>query len=325
MTNLMRAMVIDEFGGPDVMQLRDVPRPVQVRNEVRVRVHAAGVNPIDAKTRAGGGMSAAIPAMPWILGGEFAGVIEQTSHEFSPFQPGDEVFGTVPLARYPGTYAEFASVPTSSLAHKPASLSMHEAAGVPLAALTAWTGVVDLARVTTGQRILIHAGAGGVGHFAVQLAKFYGAWVATTASATNHAWLRELGADQVIDYRTERYEDALTEPVDVVLDLVGNTHDSTATRSLAVLRDQGCIINVPTGSWPTMHDEVGASGRGLRATSLKLMEDPAALRTIAQLLDQGDLRTHVDAVYPLSEAGAAHERLMQGHTRGKIVLDMVSR
>ncbi len=320
----MRAMTISEFGGPEVLQLREVPRALQVRDEVLVRVHAAGVNPIDAKTRAGGGMSNAIPTLPWILGAEFAGVVENAPYELSPFQPGDEVFGIVPLARYPGTYAEYVSAPSMSLVHKPTNLTMQQAAGVPLAALTAWAGVVDIARVCTGQRMLIHAGAGGVGHFAVQLAKFYGAWVATTASAENHEWLRELGADQVIDYRNERFEDVLDAPVDVVLDLIGNVRDNTGSRSLNVLRDGGLIVNVPTGSWATIHDEVAAAGRGLRASGLKLADDGVALRTIAQLFAQGDLQTHVDAVYPLSEAGAAHERVMQGHTRGKIVLDTLS-
>lgn len=323
MTEHMRAVVIDRFGGPEVMQLReDAPRPVQVRDEILVRVHAAGVNPIDAKTRSGGGMSAGIPTLPWILGGEFAGVVEATSHELSPFQPGDEVMGLVPLARYPGTYAEFVSVPSTMLVHKPASLSMTEAAGVPLVGLTAWTGVIDLARVTSGQRMLIHAGAGGVGHMAVQVAKFYGAWVATTASSGNHEWLRSLGADQVVDYRAERFEEVV-EPVDVVLDLIGNETDSVSTRSLQVLRDGGLIINVPSGSWPTMHEDVRAAGRDLRATSLKLVSEGAALRTLAQLFDQGDLETHVDAVFPLAEAAAAHEQLMAGHTRGKIVLEVV--
>lgn len=322
MAEQMRAVMIDQFGGPEVLRLRDdAPMPVQVRDEVLVQVHAAGVNPIDAKTRAGGGMSAAIPSLPWILGGDFAGIVERAPYELSPFQPGDEVFGVAPIARYPGTYAEFVSVPSTALVHKPTSLSMHEAACIPLTALTAWAGVVELARVHTGQRMLIHAGAGGVGHIAVQLAKFYGAWVATTASTRNHAWLRELGADQVIDYGSERFEDALTEPVDVVLDLVGNDRDAVSSRSLSVLRDGGLIINVPTGSWPTMHEDVERAGRELRASSLKLATDPIALRTIAQLIDQGDLRTHVDAVFPLREAAAAHEQLMRGHTRGKIVLD----
>lgn len=322
MAEQMRAVMIDQFGGPEVLRLRDdAPMPVQVRDEVLVRVHAAGVNPIDAKTRAGGGMSAAIPSLPWILGGDFAGIVERAPYELSPFQPGDEVFGVTPIARYPGTYAEFVSVPSTALVHKPTSLSMHEAAGIPLTALTAWAGVVELARVHTEQRMLIHAGAGGVGHIAVQLAKFYGAWVSTTASTRNHAWLRELGADQVIDYGSERFEDALTEPVDVVLDLVGNDRDAVSSRSLSVLRDGGLIINVPTGSWPTMHEDVERAGRALRASSLKLATDPVALRTIAQLIDQGDLRTHVDAVFPLREAAAAHEQLMRGHTRGKIMLD----
>ncbi len=317
----MRALVATGIGGTDCLEVREMPLPVVVHSDVLVRVFASGINPIETKTRAGSGMAAVVDH-PFVLGGEFAGVVVKAPFELAEFQPGDEVWGMLLTPHYQGAQAEYVSVPLMSLAHKPRSLDWAEAGAVPLAALTAWWAVVEAARVHTGQRMLIHAGAGGVGHFAVQLAKFYGAQVVTTASAHNHEWLRKLGADQVIDYRNERFEKVIAEPVDVVIDLIGNVHDNTGTRSLSVLRDGGLIINVPTGSWPTMHEEVAAAGRGLRASVLKLSPEGRILRTLAQLFDQGDLRVHVDAVFGLDEAAAAHERIEQGHTRGKLVFDL---
>ncbi len=317
----MRALVATGIGGTECLEVREMPLPIVVHSDVLVRVFASGINPIETKTRAGSGMAAVVDH-PFVLGGEFAGVVVKAPFELAEFQPGDEVWGMLLTPHYQGAQAEYVSVPMMSLAHKPRSLDWAEAGAVPLAALTAWWAVVEAARVHTGQRMLIHAGAGGVGHFAVQLAKFYGAQVVTTASTHNHEWLRELGADRVIDYRNERFEEVIAEPVDVVVDLIGNVHDNTGTRSLQVLRDGGLIINVPTGSWPTMHEEVAAAGRGLQASVLKLSPEGRILRTLAQLFDQGDLRVHVDTVFGLDEAAAAHERIEQGHTRGKLVFDL---
>lgn len=317
----MRALVATGIGGTECLEVREMPLPIVVHSDVLVRVYASGINPIETKTRAGSGMAAVIDH-PFVLGGEFAGVVVKGPFELAEFQPGDEVWGMLLTPHYQGAQAEYVSVPMMSLAHKPRSLDWTEAGSVPLAALTAWWAVVEAARVHSGQRMLIHAGAGGVGHFAVQLAKFYGAHVVTTASARNHEWLRELGADRVIDYRNERFEEVIDEPVDVVIDLIGNVRDNTGTRSLSVLRDGGLIINVPTGSWPTMHEEVAAAGRGLRASVLKLSPEGRILRTLAQLFDQGDLRVHVDAIFGLDEAAEAHKRIEQGHTRGKLVFDL---
>lgn len=315
-----RALVATGIGGTEVLDVTDVPMPVVANSDLLVRVFASGVNPIEVKTRRGQGMSALV-THPFVLGGDFAGVVVRAPYELCEFQPGDEVWGMLLSPHYQGSQADFVSVPLQSIARKPKSLSMIEAGAVPLAALTAWWAVVEVGRVHTGQRVLIHAGAGGVGHFAVQLAHFYGAEVVTTASERNHEWLRSLGADQVVDYRNERFEEVI-EPVDVVIDLIGNVADDTGSRSLKVLRDGGLVINVPTGSWPTMHDEVAAADRDLKATGLKLSPEGRILTTLAQLFDQGDLQVHVDAVYPLAEAAAAHERVESGHTRGKVVLDL---
>jgi NADPH:quinone reductase-like Zn-dependent oxidoreductase len=181
--------------------------------------------------------------------------------------------------------------------------------------------VVELAKAHEGQRMLIHAGAGGVGHFAVQFASYFGARVTATGSAANQGFLRELGASTVLDYAAGPFEDQVSNQ-DVVIDLVGNVHDSTGTRSLSTLRPGGLIVNAPTGSWPTFEAEAAAAG--MRATTFKVAPDAATLAVIARLIDSGDVHVHVDRVFPLSEAGAAHRALEGGHTRGKLVLQVAS-
>lgn len=314
---LMRAAVIEQTGPAAVLHEAELAVPSPVLSELLVRIIAAGVNPIDAKTRGGAGVSAAIGAFPQALGFDFSGVVVKSPYESHPLPPGTPVFGMVPFPRSGGTYAEYAVVPSLSLARKPASLSHVEAAGVPLAALTAWGLVVETARAHEGQRMLIHAAGGGVGHFAVQFAAYFGAHVTATGSSRNASWLRELGASAVIDYTTTRFEDAVAD-VDVVIDLVGNVHDQTGTRSLGVLRKGGLIVVVPTGSWPGYADAARAAG--VRATGFKVIPDGRALATIGRLLDSGALRVHVDKVFPLAEAASAHVELERGHTRGKIVL-----
>lgn len=315
----MRAVVFAAPGGPEVLRTVAIPTPSPVLSEVLVRVVAAGINPIDAKTRAGTGVSGAIDAFPSTLGFDFSGVVVASPYESHPFPVGTEVFGMVPFPRSGGTYAEYAVAPTLSVARKPASLSHVEAAGVPLAALTAWGLVVETAHAHEGQRILIHAGAGGVGHFAVQLAAYFGAHVTATGSGGNLAWLRELGASVVIDRTAMRFDEVAGE-VDVVIDLVGNVHDETGTRSLSVLRPGGLYVLVPTGSWPGYAD--AAAQAGVRTTSYKVIPDGGVLATIGRLLESGAIQVYVDHVFPLAEAAEAHRELEKGHTRGKIVLSV---
>lgn len=314
---MMSAVVFDATGAPDVLYEASLRVPNPVLSEVLVRVVAAGINPIDAKTRGGAGVSGQIPAFPSTLGYDFSGVVVRTPYEAHPLQPGTAVFGMVPFPRSGGTYAQYAVVPSLSLARRPTSLSHVEAAGVPLAALTAWGLVVETAHAHEGQRMLIHAGSGGVGHFAVQFAAYFGAHVTVTGSAHNSAWLRELGASVVVDYTTTRFEDVVT-GVDVVIDLVGNVRDDTGTRSLTLLRPGGLYVLVPTGSWPGY--ERAATEAGVRATSYKVIPDGDVLATIARLLDSGSVQVYIDKVFALAEAAAAHAELEDGHTRGKIVL-----
>jgi len=313
----MRAVAMSEAGGPEVLSVVEIAPPAKTLAEFLIKVHAAGVNPIDAKTRAGRGVTPAISSWPFVPGFDFSGTVIESPYEAHPIKPGDEVYGMGLTPRTGGTYAEYVAMPAALVAKKPRSLSHVEAAGVPLAALTAWGAVVETAKIHEGQRVLIHAGAGGVGHFAVQFANFFGAHVITTASGRNAGWLRELGAHQVVDYTSERFEDVV-KPVDVVVDLIGNVKDETGTRSLSVLKPGGLIINVPTGSWPTLSAE--AIVAGVRSTEFKVSPEATTLAVISRLIDSGDVRVFVDEVFPLEEAAAAHELLERGHTRGKIVL-----
>src|SRR6187402_2757488 len=313
----MRAMTMSAAGGPEVLSLAQIDRPVRVNSEVLVRVVAAGVNPVDAKTRAGNGAFAGIDHFPTVLGNDFSGVVVDAPYESHPLQPGTEVFGMGMVPRMSGAYAEYLTVTALSVIRKPSTLSHVEAAGIPLAALTAWGMVVETAKAHEGQRMLIHAGGGGVGHFAVQFAAYFGAHVIATGSTRNAGWLRELGAAEVIDYSTERFEDRVTE-VDAVIDLVGNDVEDTSSRSLTVLRPGGIIVNGPTGSWPTMHEEAAAAG--VRATGYRVVPDGATLAVISRLLETGDVRVFVDRVFDLEDAPDAHRVLEEGHTRGKLVL-----
>jgi NADPH:quinone reductase-like Zn-dependent oxidoreductase len=312
----MRALVLDRTGDPDELHMAEVATPVQVVDELIVRVVAAGINPIEAKTRAGRGVASAVASWPLILGNDFSGVVVRAPYEAFPLQPGDEVYGMGRMPRTSGTYAEYVPVTSMSVTRKPANLSHVEAAAVPLAALTAW-GLVELAAAAPGRRMLIHAGSGGVGHFAVQLAHHAGAHVTATGSARNIEFLRELGADDVIDYRAQRFEDEVSE-LDSVIDLVGNVHDDTGTRSLGVLKKGGMLVNVPTGSWPTLMEDAAAAG--VRATGYKVPADARVLEQITALIEDGTVRVHVDRVFDLADGAEAHRLLEEGHTRGKIVL-----
>lgn len=317
----MLAMVIDGTG--DASVFREDPHhdiPARVSDDFLIKVHAAAINPIDAKTRAGAGVSAAITSYPCVLGNDFSGVVVASPYEDHPLRPGDEVYGMARVPRGSGSYAEYLPVQALSVSRKPATLRHTEAAGVPLAALTAWGAVMDVANVRSGQRILIHAGSGGVGHFAVQFAAHAGAHVIATGSSRNLDFLRELGADEVVDYTQERFEEVL-DPVDIVIDLIGNVHDDTGSRSLKIMRSGGLIVNLPTGSWPGFLEDSAAAG--MRATSYKVSADARKLDAITELIDSGVIRVQVDRVFPLKEVAAAHALLEQGHTRGKIVLEVV--
>jgi NADPH:quinone reductase-like Zn-dependent oxidoreductase len=317
----MRAVTQDSFGGPEVLTVARVPRPTPLPTEVLVRVHAAGINPVDWKTRAGTGMARVLGRPPFILGWDVSGVVEETGFGVTTLKPGDEVYGMPWFPRAAGGYAEYVTAPARQFARKPGAISHEQAAAVPLAALTAWQALVDTADVRRGQRVLIHAAAGGVGHFAVQFAKHLGAHVIGTASSDRHEWLTKLGADELIDYNAVRFENAARD-VDVVIDLIGDHHDDTSIRSVQTLRPGGLIVAIPAGVSPELRH--AAQARGVRATAYLVEPDGTALTRIAGLIDAGEVTVEVEEAFPLEQAAAAHARGESGHTRGKLVLNIIS-
>ncbi|MFJ5292927.1 NADP-dependent oxidoreductase [Streptomyces sp. NPDC088348] len=313
----MRAVTIEEFGGPDVLSVGRVARPGPLPTEVLVRVHAAGINPVDWKTRAGHGM-AGLQTLPLILGWDVSGVVEEVGFGVTTLVPGDEVYAMPWFPRPAGGYAEFVTAPSRQFARKPASLSHVEAAALPLAALTAWQALVDTARVTAGQRVLVHAAAGGVGHLAVQFAKHLGAEVIATAREPRHAWLGELGADETVDYTRQRFEEAIGR-VDVVIDLVGAV-DDTDVRSVSVTRPGGLVISVPGGVSDAL--AVAAQQAGVRTSPLLVEPDATALTAIAGLVESGVVRAEVERTFALEQAAEAHRLGETNRTRGKLVLEV---
>jgi NADPH:quinone reductase-like Zn-dependent oxidoreductase len=311
---LMRVVTQQAFGGPDVLRISEVPKPAPLPTEVLVRVHAAGVNPVDYKTREGSGMAHLLGAPPFVLGWDVAGVVEAVGFGVTTLAPGDEVYGMPWFPRAAGGHGEYVTAPARQFARKPASITMEQAAAVPLAGLTAWQTLFDAANITAGQRVLITAAAGGVGHFAVQFAHLHGAHVIATASERNHAWLTELGAERVIDYTRAQFEDEVQD-IDVVIDLVGG---DTGVRSLRTLRPGGLLVAIPGGVSPELR--AAADTQAKNVTEFLVEPDGAALSRIGAHIDAGEVHIEIDQVLPLDEAGKAHELLAAGHTRGKIVL-----
>ncbi|WP_217166533.1 NADP-dependent oxidoreductase [Streptomyces sp. AC512_CC834] len=307
---VMLALHQTTLGGPEVLRLTELPRPAPGPGEILVAVHAAGLNPTDFKHRA---LSIFLPPPPLTLGWDVSGTIVQTGFGVTLFRPGDEVFGMLPYPHGAGSHAEYVTGPARAFAVKPAGIDHIQAAALPLAALTAWQALVDTADLRAGQRVLIHAAAGGVGHLAVQLAKERGAHVTGTASAPKHDFLRELGADACVDHRTEDFTDT-AERYDVVLDALGG---ETATRSVGVLRPGGVVVSLLPGDADT---GAAAEKAGVRAVGLLVEHDRAGMRAIAELVERGRLRAHVSGTFPLAEGARAHAQGETGRTTGKLVV-----
>ncbi|PWV55046.1 NADP-dependent oxidoreductase [Nocardiopsis sp. L17-MgMaSL7] len=308
----MRAISQDTHGGPEVLQEVRVPTPSPGPGEILVSVRAAGVNPTDWKHRAAAGF---VNRLPLVLGWDVSGVVESVGYGVTIHQPGDEVLGMLPYPHGAGSHAEFVTGPARAFARKPAGVDHVQAGALPLAALTAHQALVDTAGLRSGQRVLVHAAAGGVGHLAVQIAKAHGAYVVGTASTPKHDFLRELGADEVIDYREVDFAEA-TSDIDVVLDpLAGDV----AERSLKVMRSGGTLVSL----LPLPGEVVErAAQRDIRAVSMLVEDDHAGMEAIAELVAEGALKAHVEATFPLSEAAKAHSLGETGRTTGKIVLVM---
>ena len=310
---LMKAVRIHDYGPPEVLQYEDAPRPKPAPGEVLIRVHAAGVNPADWKVREGHLRQLVQNKLPLILGWDLSGVIEEVGANPAAngrFKKGDEVFSKPDTSR-DGAYAEYIVVRESEVALKPKSLHHVYAAAVPLAGLTAWQALFDAAKLQSGHRILIHGAAGGVGHYAVQLAKWKGAHVIATASTKNHDLLRKLGADETIDYTTQKFE-SIVRDVDVVLDTIGG---ETQERSWQVLKKGGILASLVQSP-----SEQKAKAIGVRAAFVWSQPNGNELDEIAVLIDSGNLKIVLDRILPLSEARRAHELSQSGHARGKIVL-----
>jgi NADPH:quinone reductase-like Zn-dependent oxidoreductase len=306
LASTMKAIRIHSFGGPDVLNYEDVPRPEPGPDEVLIRVRAACVNPIDWKIREGHMQNVKLPS---IIGNDVSGIVELLGPGVRDFHSGDAVFGSV--SDESGGYAEFALAPVGQLAKKPASLDHVQAAALPTASLTAWQALFDTAELQAGQKILIHAAAGGVGGFAVQFAKWKGAYVIGTASAQSLDFVRQLGADEVIDYRATKFEDVVHD-VDVVFDTIGG---DTQDRSWKVLKQRGILVSIV--SPPSKEKAVAHGTRGVFMIS-KARGDQLA--RIADLVVRGQVKVYVETVLPLSEARKAQELSQSGHTHGKIVL-----
>ncbi|OLF13448.1 NADPH:quinone reductase [Actinophytocola xanthii] len=311
----MRAIVQDGPGGPEALYETTIDRPVPLPTEVLVRVHATSVNPVDWKTRAGSGMAARFDdGGPFVLGWDVSGVVEEVGFGVTRFREGDEVYGMPRFPHPARTYAGFVTAPSRHLARRPAGLDHAHAAAVPLVGLTAWQALVETADLREGQRVLVHAAAGGVGHVAVQLAKARGAHVIGTASTGKHEFLRELGADELIDYRTTDFAETVRD-VDVVLDLVGGDY---STRSIPTLRPGGLLLTIPSGAAEAATR--AAAEAGVSATGLLVEPDRAGLEELTALIEAGRLRVEVETVLPLESAAEAHRLGEAGRTRGKIVL-----
>ncbi|WP_435226767.1 NADP-dependent oxidoreductase [Streptomyces sp. Tue6028] len=309
--NTMRAISQEVLGGPEVLKEVRVERPEPRANEVLVRVHAAGVNPTDWKHRATGGF---LGEPPFVLGWDVSGVVEATGVGVALFKPGDEVFGMLSYPWGHGSHAEYVTAPARTFAHKPAGIDHVQAGALPLVSLTAWQALVETADVRPGQRVLIHAAAGGVGHVAVQVAKARGAYVIGTASAGKHDFVRGLGADELIDYRDTDFAEAVRD-VDVVLDTIGGDY---VQRSLRTLREGGILVTIlPRGSKEL---PAQAEKAGVRATEMLVDADHAGMKAVAELVEAGKLRASVAETFPLADAAEAHALGDTGRTTGKLVL-----
>ncbi len=331
----MRAARIHEYGEANVLTVDEVPKPSPGARDVLVRVHAASVNPVDTKIRAGSQQGAVRLRLPWILGLDVAGVVEEVGKSVRGFAVGDEVVSS-PSHRRPGTYAEWVAIDEREVAHKPKKLDFNHAATLPLVGLTAWACLVEKAHVAPGDRVLIHAGAGGVGVIAIQIAKHFGATVATTASTRNVDFLKELGADVVIDYTQQEFDEELSD-YDAVLESLG---PDIAKRSLSVLRRGGHLTSINTGL-PAAADRYGPTlgvvavalrivgstisariAHGIKYSTVVRRPNGKTLAEICALVDRGSIQPVIAEVFPLERIADAHRAQESQRTRGKLVIQI---
>src|SRR5213083_737057 len=306
----MKAVVIHEYGGPEVLKYEDIALPEPKDDELLIRVIAAGVNPVDGMIRSGMFAKEGNRAFPIILGGDVAGVIEKVGSKITKFKAGDPVFAYVSLDNS-GGYAQYALVTEREAAPKPKSLTYVEAAAVPIVAMTAWQALIDTAKLKSGQTVLIHGGSGGVGSFAIQIAKARGARVIATASTANQDLLKQLGVDQPIDYTTTKFQDVV-KYVDVVLNCV---RADTLPASYGIVKKGGMIVSITGDPEPAECDK-----RGIRCSGVMAHPDANVLEELTRLLEANKVTPIVSQTFPLAEAARAQQQIETRHTRGKIVL-----
>ena len=315
----MKAIILTEQGGVENLSIREVEQPQPQPTEVVVKVHAISINPVDIKTRKGGALYASMKDdPPVILGWDISGVITAIGSDVKNFKEGDAVFGMVNFPGHGKAYAGYAAAPADHFALKPENISHAEAAATTLAALTAWQVLVYEAKVNKGQHLLMHAAAGGVGHFAVQIAKHLGLMVTGTASLANEAYLKEIGVDHFIDYTSQTFEEAAKD-FDVVFDPIGG---ETTARSLQVLKHGGTLISIVGGVKdhlaPTIQE------KGIKAKNYLVHSSGDDMKELAQLLQQGILKPYVSHQFSFEEIAKAHQQIETGKTRGKVVVNLIT-
>ena len=317
----MKAVRINEFGGAEVLKIEEIERPVPAADEILVKVYASGVNPTDWGIREGGNaVLKPLLKLPLTLGWDAAGIVEEIGSDVTGFKKGDAVYG-VPNFPGDGSYAEYVAAKAVQFALKPESLSFNEAAGVPLSALTAWTAMFEHGKLKSGQRILIQGASGGVGSFAVQFAKAKGAYVIGTASADSLDYVKQLGADEVIDYKNQKFED-LVKDVDVVLEVSPVRDNKERLKSVTVLKEGGILVSVNVDL--QYNDKVTAALAKKNASGELSPNQPRQdwLEEIAQLIDEGKVKVFISKVFPLDQVAEAHRESETWHVRGKLVLEV---
>jgi NADPH:quinone reductase-like Zn-dependent oxidoreductase len=309
----MKAAQIDNYGGSEVVKINDnAPKPTVSQGQLLIKVYAAGVNPVDWKIREGYMRQMAPLKFPATLGGDFSGVVVEVGEGISVFKKGDEVYGQASIIRGgSGSFAEFASADANTTARKPKNASHVEAAALPLTGVSAWQALVDHIGLSRGEKILIHGGAGGIGSIAIQLAKHLGAYVATTVSAKDIQYVKELGADEAIDYKNQSFED-LVHDYDAVYDTVGG---ETYVRSFKVLKKGGIIVSMLEQPRADLMEQYGVNAIGLFT-----QVNSERLSKLAELVEKNAIKVHVEKTFPLERAGEALAYLQKGHPRGKVVL-----
>ena len=317
----MKAIILKEAGTTANLEHTELPLPKIKENEVLVKVKAISINPVDVKARANEGVLTWLFAeeRPVILGWDVSGEITETGREVSAFKIGDEVFGMVNFVGQGKAYAEYVAVPADQLALKPSTLSHQEAAAASLAALTAWQALVSHGKVSRGQKVLIHAASGGVGHYAVQIAKYLGAFVIGTSSSANRDFVLSLGADEHIDYTTPLFEKAVND-ADFILDTIAG---DTLTRSIDMLKPGGRLITIPSPDFPQV-DKEKAHHRNISLSAMMVQSSGTDMNLLADLLEKGTLKSHIAQNFDFKDMGKAHEVVETGRTRGKIVLTLAA-